>query len=195
MKNFGTGSQKIYFWNVHERLFRDFFSRFLIPCDTTAVEVFEVWSVAMTSSPELVGIEKISSIVGFQDPLNSVLNSVLSYGLRAFASLGRIDALDSSGPLNLNRKLSFLHLKGWLRRFSNIKFISLELTKMISIQNFRFLEFWNVEIKYFNSLRRRCHNFGCNYFPFRISISNRTFTFLTILKAKVEEVFKEGNRK
>ena len=58
-----------------------------------AVKVFEVLSVAMTSSPEVVGTEKISSTLGFQDPLNSVLNSVLSNGLRAFASLGRIDAL------------------------------------------------------------------------------------------------------
>ena len=60
------------------------------------IEVFEVLSVAMTSSPKVVGTGKISSILGFQDPLNSVLNSILSSGSRAFASLGRIDALDKS---------------------------------------------------------------------------------------------------
>ena len=60
------------------------------------IKIFEVLSVAMTSSPEEIGNKKKSSILGFQDPLNSILNSVLSYGLRAFASLGRIGALGST---------------------------------------------------------------------------------------------------
>ena len=82
MKNFWTGSQKIYIWKVHEKLFRDFYSRFLIPCDTTALEVFEVLSVTMTSSPEVVRTKKISLILGFSDLLNSVLNSVFHKGFR-----------------------------------------------------------------------------------------------------------------
>ena len=68
MKNFGTGSQKIYFWKVHEKLFRDFYSRFSIPCDTTALEVFEVLSVTMTSSPEVVRTKKFLSIFGVFGP-------------------------------------------------------------------------------------------------------------------------------
>ena len=83
----------MYFSKACEKLFRESYSRFPISRHQTAVEVFEVLSVAMTSSPEVIGTKKNSSILGFQDPLNSVLNSVLSYGLRAFASLGRIDAL------------------------------------------------------------------------------------------------------
>ena len=94
MKNFSTGSRKIFFWKACKKLFREFYSRFSISRHQTAVEVFEVLSVAMTSSPEVVRTKKFSSILRFQDPLNSFLNSVLSLGLRAFASLGRIDALE-----------------------------------------------------------------------------------------------------
>jgi len=83
----------MFFWKAYQKLFRESYSRFPISRHQTAVEVFEVLSVAMTSSPEVIWTKIISSILGFQDPLNSVLNSVLSYGLRAFASLGRIDAL------------------------------------------------------------------------------------------------------
>ena len=68
MKNFGTGSQKIYFWKVHEKLFRDFYSCFLIPCDTAALEGFKVLSVTMTSSPEVVRIKKILLIFEFLGP-------------------------------------------------------------------------------------------------------------------------------
>ena len=93
MKNFSTGSRKIFYSKDCKKLFNESYSRFSISRNRTAVKVFEVLSVAMTSSPEVVGTENISSILGFQDPLNSVLNSVLSWGLRAFASLGRIDAL------------------------------------------------------------------------------------------------------
>ena len=78
IKNFSTGSRKIFFWKACKKLFREFYSRFSISRHQTTVEVFEVLSVAMTSSPEVVETEKISSILGFQDPLNSVLNSVLS---------------------------------------------------------------------------------------------------------------------
>ena len=92
-KNFETGSQKIYFWKACEKLFQELYTRFLISSHEMAVEVFEVLSATMTSTPGVVRTKKISSILGFQDPLNSVLNSVLPYGLRAFASLGRIDAL------------------------------------------------------------------------------------------------------
>ena len=93
MKNFGTGSQKIYFSKVHEKLFRDFYSHFLISRHQTAVQVFEVLSVVMTSSPEVVRTKKILSILGFSNLLNSILNFVFGHGLRAFASLGSIDAL------------------------------------------------------------------------------------------------------
>ena len=50
------------------------YSRFSISIHQTAVEVFEVLSVAMTSS-------KISSILVFYDLLISVLNSVFDKGL------------------------------------------------------------------------------------------------------------------
>ena len=93
IKNFSTGSRKIFYSKACKKLFTESYSRFSISRHQTAVKVFEVLSDAMTSSPEVVGTEKISSILGFQDPLNSVQNSILSYGLRAFASLGRIDAL------------------------------------------------------------------------------------------------------
>ena len=78
MKNFSTGSRKIFFWKACKKLFREFYSRFSISRHQTAVEVFEVLSVAMTSSPEVVRTKKNSSILRFQDLLNSVLNSVLS---------------------------------------------------------------------------------------------------------------------
>ena len=78
MKNFSTGSRKIFFSKACKKLFGESYSRFSISRHQTAVEVFEVLSVAMTSSPEVVRTKKISSILGFQDPLNSVLNSVLS---------------------------------------------------------------------------------------------------------------------
>ena len=78
IKNFSTGSRKIFYSKACKKLFIESYSRFSISRHQTSVEVFEVWSVAMTSSPEVVGTEKISSIVGFQDPLNSVLNSVLT---------------------------------------------------------------------------------------------------------------------
>ena len=78
IKNFSTGSRKIFFSKACKKLFTESYSRFSISRHQTAVKVFEVLSVAMTSSPEVVGTEKISSILGFQDPLNSVLNSVLS---------------------------------------------------------------------------------------------------------------------
>ena len=78
IKNFWTGSQKMFFWKAYQKLFKEYYSRFSISRHQTAVEVFKVLSVAMTSSPEVVRTKKISSILGFQDPLNSVLNSVLS---------------------------------------------------------------------------------------------------------------------
>ena len=65
MKNFSTGSRKIFFSKACKKLFREFYSRFSISLHQTAVEVFEVLSVAMTSSPETVGTEKNSSIFGF----------------------------------------------------------------------------------------------------------------------------------
>merc|ERR1711946_22484 len=73
-KNFETGSQKIFFWKACEKLFKDFYSRFLISCHQRAIEVFEVLSVAMTSSPEVVRTKKFSLIFGFSDLLNSILN-------------------------------------------------------------------------------------------------------------------------
>ena len=78
IKIFSTGSRKIFFSKACKKLFKESYSRFSISRHQTAVEVFEVLSVAMTSSPEVIGTKKISSILGFQDPLNSVLNSVLS---------------------------------------------------------------------------------------------------------------------
>ena len=54
MKNVSTGSRKICFSKDCEKLFREFYSRFSISRHQTAVEVFEVLSVAMTSSPEVV---------------------------------------------------------------------------------------------------------------------------------------------
>ena len=61
-KNFETGSQKIYFWKACEKLFQELYTRFLISSHKMAVEVFEVLSVAMTSSPEVVRIKMFSSI-------------------------------------------------------------------------------------------------------------------------------------
>ena len=59
----------------------------------TAVQVFEVLSAVMTSSPEVVRTKNFLSILGFSNLLNSILNFVFGHGLRAFASLGSIDAL------------------------------------------------------------------------------------------------------
>ena len=69
IKNFWTGSRKIFFSKACKKLFKESYSRFSISRHQTAVEVFKVLSVAMTSSPEVVGTKKISSILGFQDPL------------------------------------------------------------------------------------------------------------------------------
>ena len=80
IKNFSTGSRKIFYSKACKKLFTESYSRFSISRHQTAVKVFEVLSDAMTSSPEVVGTEKISSILGFQDSLNSVQNSILSYG-------------------------------------------------------------------------------------------------------------------
>ena len=109
IKNFSTGSRKIFYSKACKKLFTESYSRFSISRHQTAVKVFEVLSDAMTSSPEVVGTEKISSILGFQDPLNSVQNSILSYGLRAFASLGRIDALATTRQNAVNIGQNNLH--------------------------------------------------------------------------------------
>ena len=58
MKNFWTGSRKILFSKACEKLFRESYSHFSIPRHQTAVEVFEVLSVTMTSSPEVVRTRK-----------------------------------------------------------------------------------------------------------------------------------------
>ena len=50
------------------------YSHFLISHHQTAVEVFEVLSVVMTSSLEVVRTKKIWLILGFSDLLNSILN-------------------------------------------------------------------------------------------------------------------------
>ena len=67
-KNFETGSQKIYFWKAYKKLFRKLYSRFSISSHASAVEVFKVLSVAMTSSPEVVWIKKFSMIFGVFGP-------------------------------------------------------------------------------------------------------------------------------
>ena len=59
MKFFLTGSRKIFFSEACKKLFRGFYSRFSISRHLMAVEVFEVLSVAMTSSLEVVRIKKI----------------------------------------------------------------------------------------------------------------------------------------
>ena len=61
-KKFQIGSQKIYFWKACEKLFQELYTRFLISSHEMAVEVFEVLSLAMTSSPEVVRIKKFSLI-------------------------------------------------------------------------------------------------------------------------------------
>ena len=78
IKNFSTGSRKIFYSKACKKLFTESYSRFSISRHQTAVKVFEVLSDAMTSSPEVVGTEKISSILGFKDPLYSDLKSVFS---------------------------------------------------------------------------------------------------------------------
>ena len=65
MKNFSTGSRKIYFRIACKKLFRESYSHFLISRHQTAVEVFEVLSVVMTSSPEVVRTKKFRSILVF----------------------------------------------------------------------------------------------------------------------------------
>ena len=54
IKKIWTGSQKIFFSKAYQKLLKEFYSRFSISRHQTAVEVFEVLSVAMTSSPEVV---------------------------------------------------------------------------------------------------------------------------------------------
>ena len=73
MKNFSTGSRKIFFSKACKKLFRESYSRFLKSCHWTAVEAFEVWSAAMTSSPEIVRIKKFLWIFAFSGLLNSIL--------------------------------------------------------------------------------------------------------------------------
>ena len=53
MKNFSTGSRKIFFSKACKKLFRESYSR-----HQTVVEVFEVLSVTMTSSPKMVQTKK-----------------------------------------------------------------------------------------------------------------------------------------
>jgi len=52
----------MYFWKACEKLFQELYTRFLITSHEMAVEVFEVLSVAMTSSPEVVRIKKFALI-------------------------------------------------------------------------------------------------------------------------------------
>ena len=59
MKNFSTGSRKIFFSKACKKLFGESYSRFSISRHQTAVEVFEVLSVAITSSPEVTGTKNI----------------------------------------------------------------------------------------------------------------------------------------
>ena len=68
MKNFWTGSRKIFFSKACKKLFRESYSRFSISRHQTAVEVFEVLSVTMTSSPEVVRTKTFLSIFGVFGP-------------------------------------------------------------------------------------------------------------------------------
>ena len=78
IKIFLTGSHLIFFWKASQKL--------------------------LNKSVK----QKKSSILRFRGPLNSVLNSVLSRGLWAFPSLGRIDVLGFSVHLSL-----FWSIKIW----------------------------------------------------------------------------------
>ena len=77
-KNFETGSQKLYFWKACKKLLRNLNSRFSISSHTATVEVFEVLSGAMTSSPEVVRIQKFWMIFGVFRPTES--DSLKVYG-------------------------------------------------------------------------------------------------------------------
>ena len=88
MENFRTGSGKIYHRKAYKKLFRESYSRFLILGRGTVVEVTEVLSVAMTSSPEMAQTNFLftnSEVFGSPE-----FNSELRFfdSLRAFASLG-----------------------------------------------------------------------------------------------------------
>ena len=48
------------------KVFKEFYSSFLISCYLTAVNAFEVLSVAMTSSPEIVRNKKIMNLLVFE---------------------------------------------------------------------------------------------------------------------------------
>ena len=101
MENFRTGSGKICHRKAHKKLFRESYSRFLIPPTMTAVEAFEVLSAVMTSSPEVVRIKK--TLVEFGVLGHTELSSEVCFPLVPRASLrsATIDALVH--PIRVNR--------------------------------------------------------------------------------------------
>ena len=56
MKNFKTGSDKISHQKAYQNLLKESYSHFSISCHVKAAGAFEVLSVVMTSSPEVVPI-------------------------------------------------------------------------------------------------------------------------------------------
>ena len=56
---FETGNQHIFFWKAYKNCLESFILVFFISCHQTVIEVFEVWSAAMTSSPEVVPTQKV----------------------------------------------------------------------------------------------------------------------------------------
>ena len=85
MENFRTGSGKIFHREGYKKLFRESYSRFLIPPTMTAVEAFEVLSAVMTSSPEVVRIKKIMIDFGVLGPTE--FSSEVCFPLVSRASL------------------------------------------------------------------------------------------------------------
>ena len=93
MENFRTGSGEICHQEAYKKLFRESYSRFLIPPTMTAVEAFKVLSAVMTSSPQVVRIKKILIDFGVLGPTE--FSSEVCFPLVSRASLrsATIDAL------------------------------------------------------------------------------------------------------
>ena len=87
-------------WGVKE-----FYSRFSISRHQTAVKVFEVLSVAMTSSPEVVRIKKLSSIFQVFGPTEFISKQV--YGLR----LAELSSPYPKGCKNFTKPIPQLEIK------------------------------------------------------------------------------------
>ena len=96
MENFRTGSGKICHRKAYKKLFRESYSRFLIPPTMTAVDAFEVLSAVMTSSPEVVRIKKILIDFGVLRPTEFSSEVCFPLVSRASARLATMDGFNNS---------------------------------------------------------------------------------------------------